>query len=297
MRRSTCRLGRSCTSAPRRSCAPGCGWRCSTTRRSPPASSGARCALHRPGSHQAVPMRLQLELAVRSGPWGGITCCASPPTSGETTVCLSQLSRTGSGTPSDTSGFDARLSALGRPSAEGSGEDPRPASEEAAPAVEGGSSDAPASDAAEAEAASSHNEVSSAVQPSATEEAADTKAPPEAEDMPLRGKATERTHAAQDELADGSEMPAESHGVEESDGHFTSTSQSTDGLLVRRDSRGHLSSSLSAKRVRMTNMRPCHNFRRVCESLGARSQYLQKLSQALFLAGTAGSCSGKCAGF
>ena len=37
--------------------------------------------------------------------------------------------------------------------------------------------------------------------------------------------------------------------MEETDGHFTSTSRSTDGLLVRRDSRGHLTKSLSAKRV------------------------------------------------
>ena len=51
------------------------------------------------------------------------------------------------------------------------------------------------------------------------------------------------------EQAADAALQAEVSGLEESDGHFTSTSQSTDGLLVRRDSRGHISKSLSSSRV------------------------------------------------
>ncbi len=161
-----------------------------------------------------------------------------------------QLSRTGSGTPSDTSGFDARLSALGRPSAEGSGEGLRQASEEASSAIEGGGSDAPGSAAPDAEAPSSPFNTPAAVPCSATEEAADPSAPPDSDDTVQSSRAAE-PRGAPDEPAEGTEL-AESRGVEESEGHFTSTSQSTEGLLVRRDSRGHLSNSLSSKRVSTT---------------------------------------------
>ena len=171
------------------------------------------------------------------------------------TACLAQLSRTGSGTPSDTSGFEARLSALGRPSAEGSGEGLRQASEEPPASMEGDSSGAVTAPA-EADAASSPDEVRAAVPPPSAEEAADTTTSPAPDDISVSGPAAELS-AAQEEPADESE-PAESRGVEESDGHFTSTSHSADGLLVRRNSRGHLSNSLSSKRVSMVVVHLTH---------------------------------------
>ncbi len=186
-------------------------------------------------------------------------------------VRLVQLSRTGSGTPSDTSAFDARLSVLGRPSAEGSGEGLRQASEEAASAVEGGGSDAPGSAAPDAEAPSSPFSTPAAAPFSATEEAAESTAPPDSDDTVRSSQAAE-PRGAPDEPAEGTEL-AESRGVEESEGHFTSTSQSTEGLLVRRDSRGHLSNSLSSKRVSMYWI-PCTTVRTLVKhNYVARTSY------------------------
>ena len=159
---------------------------------------------------------------------------------------LAQLSRTGSATPSDTSGVDARLAALGsRPSAEGSGDALRQGNEPH------GNSDG----------------SSSAAPPGQPDEEAGAPAtpapiaPPGAEKgrgidavAAVAGEASPSDAAAQvasppiEHVAEAAGQ-AEVSGVEESDGHFTSTSQSTDGVLVRRDSRGHLSKSLSSTRV------------------------------------------------
>ena len=144
------------------------------------------------------------------------------------------------------SGVDVRQSALGRPSAEGSsGGDVRQASEELRPALEGSSSGAqPAPTGA---ASSPDGEAAALTSSSMMEEAADVAdTPAPATDAPLNVAAAQGSGASDRPASESSEAP---RGVEESDGHFTSTSRSTDGVLVRRDSRGHLSSSLSSKRV------------------------------------------------